>query len=335
MTQDNTIGFGILGAAGIAPKALTIPARARTDVRLVTVAARDRTRAELFAREESVDKVAEEYSAVLADPEVDAIYIPLPNSEHGRWTIAALEAGKHVLVEKPFASNLAEAEKVAEVVRAHPGLVVMEAFHNRYHALFSHVAQLLADGVIGTISDASSTFHVSLPDRSNIRYNLALAGGSTMDLGCYPIHFLRTFFGEPEVLSAEARTGHDPKLDDALTAKLQFPGGITSTIESSLDEPAELQQVVIRGSRGSITVEGFVHPYEGNSVTVMVDGLSTTHEVDHEPTTYAAQLDAFVRAVRGEDTNLTGIGDSLATMRVIDACYEAAGLGPRPAPHLD
>lgn len=334
MAQDKTIGFGILGAAAIAPKALTIPARARADVRLVSVGARDRSRAELFAREQSVEKVADDYSAVLEDPEVDAVYIPLPNSEHGRWTIAALEAGKHVLVEKPFASNLAEAEKVAEVVHAHPQLVVMEAFHNRYHALFKHVAQLLEDGVVGTIADASSTFHVTLPDRGDIRYNLALAGGSTMDLGCYPIHFLRTFFGEPEVLSATARTGHDPKLDDALTAELEFPGNITSTIASSLDEPLEVQQVVIRGSRGSITVDGFVHPYEGNRVTVMVDGLSTTHEVEHEPTTYAAQLEAFLRAVRGEDTNLTGIDDSLSTMRVIDACYEAAGLGRRPAPHM-
>src|SRR5699024_2485119 len=162
------------------------------------------------------------------------------------------------------------------------------------------------------------TFHVVLPDRSDIRYNYALAGGATMDLGCYPIHFLRTFFGEPQVTSARARTSEDPRIDDELAAILVFPGGITATISSPRAAPREVQQVVITGSRGTIEVEGFVHPGRGNRVTVTIDGNSTSHEVEREPSTYAAQLTAFVAAVRGEDTNLTDLADSLATMRVID-----------------
>ena len=150
-----------------------------------------------------------------------------------------------------------------------------------------------------------------------------------MDLGCYCIHMLRTLFGEPEVLEASARTSEDPRIDDALTARLRFPDGLEATASSSLYEPNPIQRLTITGSRGSIVVDGFVQPQNGNRVTVTIDDTSTSHEVDREPTSYAEQLRVFVAAIREGAPILTGPDDSLATMRVIDDMYTAAGLGPR------
>lgn len=330
MSQAEPLRIGILGAAGITPPALIEPAAGNPQVRLVAVAARDRVRAEAFAEEHGIERAVESYEDLLADPEVEAIYNPLPNSHHAHWSTRALEAGKHVLVEKPFASNFEEARKVAEVAARHPDLVLMEAFHNRYHALTRKVLELLADGVIGEVRSADSEFLVHLPDRSDIRYNHDLSGGSTMDLGCYPLHFLRTLFGEPKVLSGQVRTTEDPRIDEALTNTLKFPGGISSTITSSLFEPEEVQHVLITGTGGTIEINGFVKPHHGNQILVTVGGETVDHAVPAAPTTYEAQLSAFVAAVREGAPVLTGPDDSLATMSVIDAMYVAAGLEPRP-----
>ena len=329
MSHTEPLRIGILGAAGITPLALIEPASTNRDVRLVAVAARNRSRAEEFALEHGIERVVESYEALINDPEIEAVYIPLPNSHHAHWTIKALDAGRHVLVEKPFASNLAEAEGVADVA-SRSNFVLMEAFHYRYHALVAKLEELLADGVIGEVTAADATFNISLADRTDIRYSYDLSGGATMDLGCYAIHLLRTLFGEPEVLSAEARTTDHPKVDEALSAKLEFPGGISSTISSSLLEDQEIQHARITGTRGSIEVDGFVKPQEGNEIRVSADGETTVHRVPAEPTSYAAQLAVFVSAVRDGAPVLTGPDDSLATMKVIDDMYVAAGLGPRP-----
>lgn len=327
--MTNPIRFGILGAAGITPTALIAPAKGNPDVELYAVAARDRSRAEAFAQEHDIGQVHGSYEELLADQSVDAVYIPLPNSEHGTWTVRALDAGKHVLVEKPFASNADEAEQVARRAAA-SDRVVMEGFHYRYHRLMAEVLKLIADGMIGEVTEVEADFDITLPDRTNIRYNQELAGGSTMDLGCYSLHFVRSVVGEePEVVSAEARRSEDPRLDEALSAELRFPGGATGRTSSSLLEDEERQSAVITGARGVIQVEGFVKPQEGNSLTLTTDAGVTTVEVPAEPTSYAAQLAVFVDAVRNGTPVLTNPDDSVAEMRVIDAMYRAAGLEPR------
>ncbi len=322
--------FGILGAAGITPAALIAPASENPDVELVAVAARDRGRAERFAAEHGIGRVEDSYEDLLAADDIDAVYIPLPNSEHGRWTLAAIEAGKHVLVEKPFASNADEAERVAARA-ADSDRVVMEAFHYRYHPLVSEVIGLINDGAIGDLVDVSAWFDVHLPDRSNIRYIHDLAGGSTMDLGCYCLHLVRSLVGgEPEVVSATYRPSpEDDRIDEALTAELRFPGGVTSTVSSSLLEEVERQSATITGTLGVLQVEGFVKPHEGNSLTLKTDGDSTRIDVPVHPTSYACQLGLFVSAVRDGAEILTGPEDSVKQMRAIDAMYRAAGLEPR------
>ncbi|AQP44223.1 Gfo/Idh/MocA family protein [Tessaracoccus flavus] len=326
--MSGAIRIGILGAAGITPTSLIEPAHTNPDVELAAVAARDRARAEEFAAEHGIARVVDSYEALVADPDIDAIYIPLPNSHHAAWTIRSLQAGKHVLVEKPFASNAEEAQRVAEVAAASE-LVVMEAFHYRYHALTRKIIELVELGSIGELQDITATFNINLPDRTNIRYRYDVAGGATMDLGCYPLHLVRSIVGEePTVTSATYRPSpEDARIDEALTAELEFPSGVTATISSSLLEDEEVQTAVLTGTRGTMEVSGFVKPQEGN--WLRVSGENPTMELPTKPTSYEEQLAVFVSAIREGTEVLTDPTDSVKTMRVIDDMYRAAGLTPR------
>ncbi|HKD75175.1 MAG TPA: Gfo/Idh/MocA family oxidoreductase, partial [Ktedonobacterales bacterium] len=199
------IQIGILGAARIVPNALIAPARYVPEVHIAGIAARDPAKAQRFAQKHKIPKVFQSYDALLADPSIDAIYIPLPNGLHGAWTIKALEAGKHVLCEKPFAANADEAQRVADVAAMHPDRVVMEAFHYRYHPLAAKMQAILASGELGTLRRLESWMCFPLPLMNDIRYQFSLAGGATMDAGCYAIHVLRLLAGaEPEVVAARA-----------------------------------------------------------------------------------------------------------------------------------
>src|SRR4051812_9748216 len=169
--------IGILGAAKIAPAALIKPARQVNDVEVAAIAARDRAKADKFARKHGIATVHESYDALLADPSIDAVYNPLPNGLHGKWTIAALEAGKHVLCEKPFTANADEAVTVAAVAQR-TGLVVMEAFHYRYHPLAQWLVEIANDGTLGTIEHIDTRMVIPLLPKSDIRWQLSLAGGS-------------------------------------------------------------------------------------------------------------------------------------------------------------
>lgn len=329
--MSNPIRIGILGAARITTRALIEPAAGRTDVVLAAVAARDRGRADEYAATHGIAAVLDSYDDIVDSPDLDAIYIPLPASYHAHWSIRALQAGKHVLVEKPFAANATEARHVADVA-AGCTTVLMEAFHYRYHALMARLQEMLAMGVVGDITDISAVFDITMPDRSDIRYQLPLGGGATMDLGCYPVHLVRTLMGsEPVVLSATARTVDGGQVDEALVAEMQFHAGVTSTIRSSLMEDVESQTARITGTRGTIDVENFVHPQAGNRIILTVDGVMTTEEVPALPSSYAAQLSAFVSAIRDGIGVPTGPADAVANMEIIDAMYRAAGLEPRPA----
>jgi predicted dehydrogenase len=224
---------GILGAARIAPMALVRPA-ARTGVaRIVAVAARDRARAAAFARRHGIPVVADDYDALLARDDVDAVYNPLPNSHHAAWTIRALAAGKHVLCEKPFAASAAEARTMAEAAFRH-GRVLMEAFHYRYHALFERVLAVVRGGELGALRSVRARFMIPIVRPGDIRWRRDLAGGALMDTGCYAMSMLRHVAGaEPSVERATAAwtTGG---VDRRMEADLAFPGGVRGRLECSL-----------------------------------------------------------------------------------------------------
>jgi predicted dehydrogenase len=196
--------IGVLGAARISELSIIGPAAA-TGTRLVAVAARNRDRAETFARTHGIERVHESYADVIADPEVEAIYNPLANSLHAPWNKAAILAGKHVLTEKPFASNSREAAQVRDLARG-SSLVLFEGFHYLYHPLMERLMSLLADGELGALRRVESTMFMSAPPADDPRWSLALAGGALMDLGCYALHAQRVLGdfagGEPRLVGA-------------------------------------------------------------------------------------------------------------------------------------
>jgi predicted dehydrogenase len=326
--------IGVLGAARIAPPAIVAPARTSPYAVVAAVAARDPRLARAFAERHGIERTLPDYDALVADPDLDAIYNPLPNGLHGRWTIAALEAGKHVLCEKPFAADEEEARAVAGVAER-TGLVAMEAFHYRYHALTERMLDVVRSGGIGRVRRVDAFFRGRIRDVADVRWLDDLAPGSMMDIGTYPLHVMRTLVGEePEVVSAEALT-RSPGVDRALRAHLRFPGGAEGRMSSSmLSRRSGANGVEVVGSRGRLTARGFVGPQYGNSLVVRSRGLRGPERVrrirvPRTPTSYDGQLAAFVAAVTEGAPVPTGPDDAVAQMAAIDACYRAAGLEPR------
>jgi predicted dehydrogenase len=323
-----TLRIGILGAARIAPSAVIKPAANVAEAVIGAVAARDRTRAAAFASKHGIPKVHDSYAALLADPDLDAIYNPLPNGLHAEWTIAALEAGKHVLCEKPFTANAKEAEDVAAVA-TRTGLVVMEAFHYRYHPLAHRMREIVEGGALGPIRRVETGLCFPLPKFSDIRYQYDLAGGATMDVGTYTVHMARLLgLEEPEVVSAEAKL-RTPDIDRAMRAELKFPSGHTGRITCSMWSKWVIQTYArVIGERGELHVINPTAPQIWHRMRVKSGGTTRSEKFPRKPT-YEYQLEAFCAAVlRGEPT-LTPPADSIANMRVLDAIYVAAGMTPR------
>lgn len=317
--------IGILGAARIAPLALIHPARKNSEVVVAAVAARDVSRAQAFAAKHGITRVHDSYDALIADPDLDAVYNPLPNGLHGRWTRAALTEGKHVLCEKPFTANAAEAREIAELATK-SGRVVMEGFHYRYHPLTLRAEQIIASGELGTLERVEAGMCFPLPKFSDIRYDYSLAGGATMDAGCYAVHMVRTFGGStPEVVSAQAKL-RGPAVDRAMTADLHFAGGHTGRIRCSLWSSTLLQfGAKVVGDRGALRLANPTAAHLFNRLSVRsADG----NRVERFPRrlSYAYQLEAFAAAVlRGEPVK-TSPEDAVENMTVIDAIYRVAGL---------
>jgi len=322
---DHPLRIGVLGAARITPMALLRPARRVPEAAIAAVAARDPQRAHAFAQKHGIARVHPSYQALLADPEIEAIYNPLPNSLHCEWTIRALEAGKHVLCEKPIASNSAEAERMATAARR-TGRVLMEAFHWRYHPLAARLRAILDAGEIGTVRHLETHFCIPLIRPGDIRYRLDLAGGATMDVGCYAISILRFLAAaEPEVVSAAARLS-SPDVDRAMEATFRFADGRSGRMTCALLSPVLFRASArVRGDHGELTVLNPIAPQFLHRVTVRTAAGKRRERVRGDAT-YTHQLRAFVAAVRSGTPVPTGPDDAVANMRVIDAVYAKAGL---------
>jgi predicted dehydrogenase len=322
--------IGTLGAARITPSALIRPARQVPEVTVAAVAARDPARARRFAARHGVARVHDSYEALIDDPELDAIYNPLPNSLHAPWTLRAIAAGKHVLCEKPFASNEAEAA-VASAARS-AGRVVMEAFHYRYHPFANRMLDAVAE--LGALRHIEAALCLPLPRFGDIRYQFDLAGGATMDAGCYPINCIRMLGqSEPTVLSARAKL-HGRDIDREMVAEFRFPGGATGRIQAALWS-GRLLRIGARavGERGEMRAFNYLAPHMiFNLLTVRTATGTRREQVRGEASTYTYQLRAFAAAVLRGEPVLTSPEDAVANMHQIDDVYRAAGLrlrGPR------
>ena len=330
-TVKQPLRFGVLGAAKITPTALIRPSREGDEAEVVVVAARDSSRAEQFARQHGIARAVMDYAAVVRDPEIEAVYNPLPMSLHAEWTIAALRAGKHVLCEKPFAANAREARQMVETAQT-AGRVLAEAFHYRFHPVFERILAIVHTGMLGRLRRVEGRFTVAITDTADFRHHFETAGGATMDLGCYPLHWLRHVTGEqPRVLRAQAREGN-PRVDVTMTAELVFPSGVTGSIYTSM-APDEhyAASLSIEGKAGSLWADNPLAPHDGHRITLRVGNTETTEQLDTH-TTYRHQLVAFVAAVRSGVLLPTGGFDAIGNMDLIDGVYRAAGMPVRGSP---
>ncbi|MCS4276535.1 putative dehydrogenase [Mycetocola sp. BIGb0189] len=324
--------LGVLGAARIASRSLIPAAQTAGDV-LVAVAARDPRRARDYATEHGFLRAENDYAALLRSPDIEAIYVPLVNSEHAEWAARALDAGKHVLVEKPIAANSAQLESLAARASG-SGLVLAEAFHYAMHPLWLRVHEVLASGELGRIQSVTIRSEIPAPDDADPRWSLDLAGGSVMDVGCYALHAAENlgshFGGSPRLIAATALgRPEDAEVDRSLTANLAFPDGTPVRITSSMDAADMEFSLRIVGSAGVLEAPDFVLPQLDDRLLIGPLDAPRTEHLGTVPS-FDYQLDAFRAAVRGHAAFPVSVAESVRTLALIDAAYRAAGLAPRP-----
>jgi predicted dehydrogenase len=323
--------IGVLGAAKITDEALFVPAL-DANCRIVAVAARDPRRAAEFAAQHGIERVYDTYDEVIADPDVDVVYNPLPNAMHAPWNLAAIAAGKHVFSEKPSASNAREAMEVRAAVDA-SGVHFMEALHYRYHPVMLRMMELVATGELGEIELVEASMTINPPPEGDLRWSYPLAGGCLMDLGSYTLHVQRTLGqylgGEPTVTAATA--GEGPIGVDAwANVELSFPSGARGLALNRFDGDEWVFPLRVVGSRGEAIAHQFSQPHADDRITVTVDGR-TRVERHGDRTSYDYQFDALDALVRSGVPVPTDAADAVGNMLLIDAAYEAAGMSPRPS----
>ncbi len=321
------IRWGVLGAARIGLKKV-IPAMQQSRYGRVTVLASRRVAAAKAAASPlGIPTVHDSYEALLADPDVDAVYIPLPNHLHVAWAIKAVEAGKHVLCEKPIGLNAAEAESLAEVAGRYPHLKVMEAFMYRHHPQWQAARKLVQDGAVGALQTVHSFFSYFNNDPGNIRNQADLGGGGLMDIGCYSVSLSRFIF-EAEPTRVCALMKRDPNFGvDVLTSgMLEFTTG-TATFTSST-QAERYQRVQILGTEGRIEIENPFNPSLDTSARLWVhQGAEVRAHTFPLVNQFTLQADALAYAILKDHPVPTPLSDAVGNMRCLDALAESAQAG--------
>ena len=332
MSAREPLRLGLLGASRIADLALIQAAR-NTGDRLVAVAARDPRRAREFADGFGIERVVGTYQDLIDDPEVDVVYNGLPNGLHGPWNLRAIAAGKHVLSEKPYASNADEARQVRDAAAAR-GVLCVEAFHYRFHPVMNRVLEIAASGEIGRVSLVDARMLMPPPPAADPRWVWELAGGSLMDVGCYAIHAIRDLGtllgGEPHVVSARGgQIPAHPGIDAWIEAELAYADGTPAMVHSAMTHGAWDFSLRVVGTLGEVFAPSYVLPHVDDRVIVTVGTEQRTEELGRR-SSYTFQLEALARAIDGGEPFLTDADDAVATMQLIDDVYLAAQMPLRP-----
>ena len=316
------VTWGILSTADI-NRRLVPGARASDKVELVAVASRNAARAEAYAREWEIERAYGSYEALLEDPGIEAVYIPLPNTLHVEWSIRALEAGKHVLCEKPLSRHTKDAEE-AFAAADRTGRVLSEAFMYRHNPQTARLRQLVQEGAIGELRLIRSTFSYGLYDTGNIRLRAELEGGALMDVGCYCVNGSRFLAGgEPESVSMQSWLGRTGT-DWVSAGTLSFAGNVTAVFDcgTALVERDELEAI---GSEGSLFVDDPWHCTEPGIELRREDGTERI-AVEHADS-YRLELENVCDAIRGEGELLLGRDDAVGQARTLEALFESAASG--------
>jgi predicted dehydrogenase len=311
------VRFGFLSTARI-NRAVLSGSRMTDVAEVVAVASRDQQRADDYARENSIERAYGSYEDLLTDPVVEAIYVSLPNSLHVEWSIRALDAGKHVLVEKPFDRRSDEVARAFDVAER-AGLVLMEAFMYRHHPQTKKLREVVQSGAIGELRQMRASFSFTLDDPNDVRMAPDLDGGALMDLGCYCISMCRLLAGEPKHVVGRQRTG-PTGIDLGFTGVLEFAGGVLADFRCAFDLPDEAGMEAL-GSGGRVFVASPI-----SCIDPHLDVNGERIDVEDRDR-YALQTENFSLAVRGEAEPLLGRDDALGQARAIEALYRSAATG--------
>jgi xylose dehydrogenase (NAD/NADP) len=321
MGLGGPVRLGILSTAHI--NRLVIPmAHASDQIELIAVASRDQRRADEYAREWGIERAYGSYDGLLEDGDIEAVYISLPNSLHCEWSIRCVDAGKHVLCEKPMSRRVREVEETFDAAeRAHR--ILMEAFMYRHHPQAARLEQLVGEGAIGELRLVRSCFSYGLYDPDNIRLRTDVEGGSLMDVGCYCVSGSRLLCGEPERVSGEQVIGPSGA-DWVFVGTLRFPGDVLAQFDcgTSLSDRDELEAV---GSEGSLFLDD---PWHATSPVIELRRDGGVERIELDPLDpYRLELDNFAGAIRGDVEPLLGREDAVGQARVIEALYRSAASG--------
>ncbi len=314
------VRWGVLGCANFA-RTRAIPAMLQAEsVELVAVASRNAEKAEAFRAEFHLPKAYADYESLLEDPEIEAIYNPLPNGLHAEWNIRAAERGKHVLCEKPFTATAEEAQAVADAA-ARAGVKMMEAFMWRFHPQHERALQAIENGEIGTVRLVRGAFTFSIARKYNVRLDPTLAGGSIMDVGCYPISGTRFYYqDEPTLVYARGTIDPEYGVDMSMAAVLQYPQGL-ALVDCGFHLPfrADLE---IAGEKGTIYIPRSWLPDE--EATILINGKEERFPKVNQ---YVLEFEHFSQCILRQQTPRYTPEDAVRQMRVIDAVYRSLRSG--------
>ena len=315
------VKWGFLSTANINDKLLP-GAEASPDVELVAVGSRDSGRAEGYARERGIERAYGSYEELLSDPEIEAVYISLPNSMHVEWSIRALEAGKHVLCEKPLTRHPEDVERAFDAAEK-AGCILMEAFMYRHNPQTTRLVELVEGGAIGRLRLIRAAFSFPLADTTNVRLNAELEGGGLMDVGCYCVSGSRLVAGEPESVYGE-QVAAASGVDELFTGTLRFADGVLAEIDCGLVLPARDELEAI-GEEGSIFLDD---PWHCRRPVIELRKEEGTERIELEPVdSYRLQLENMSAAIRDSAESLLGRDDALGQARAIEALYRSAAEG--------
>ncbi len=332
-TSATPLRWGILSTARIAQNHVVPALHAAQGHEVVAVGSRNLDTATAWAQANNIGTAHGSYEDLLADPAVDAIYNPLPNHLHVDWSIAALEAGKHVLCEKPLGLDANDAARLRDAAAAHPDLVVMEAFMYRFHPQWVAVRSAIDAGRIGELRSVQTFFSYFNTDPANVRHNPAWGGGALLDIGCYPISQARWLFDrQPERVMGMLELDPQFGTDRLASALLDFGDGCNATFTVATQLHGH-QRAQIQGTAGRIEVDIPVNAPAGRATKVtFVDGAGS-EVVEFGPADqYGLQADAIAEAIAGNRTAATSLDDAIANMAVIDAIFASATSGAWQSP---
>lgn len=323
---------GIFGTGGIAQRAMVEPAALVDGVSVVAVGSRDPQRARDFADRHDL-AAASDYAGVMANPDVDLVYVALPPTVHARWAVAALEAGKHVLCEKPLSANGSDARAIADAARAN-GRSAFVGFHYRLHSSTRRLLEVLQSGALGEVESIDIDFSIPhfVVKPGNIRLDGDLGGGAVMDVGCYALDLLRAAWGDGRIVSASAKLyDGDPRVDLETDFVVELDAGVTARVRASfIGDDAGRMEMTVDGTKAALRATSVIVPQWGATLQVRAgDDLLVDEKAREGESSYVAQLEHLVEVLRDGGSSPLAAESAVRTMELVDDVYRAAGLQPR------